>query len=78
MEDDADLLTAMARELVTQQGVGEEAAAVWRALQQQREEVAPKAEMSEVPSLAEPLVVLDESESTPWIPIVQAEQFSLF
>jgi hypothetical protein len=78
IDDDADLLTAMARELVTQQGVGEEAAAVWRALQQQREEVAPKAQMPEVPSLAEPLVVVDESESTPWIPIVHAEQLSLF
>ena len=28
MDDEGDLLTAMARELVTQQGVGEQAAAV--------------------------------------------------
>src|SRR5438876_8754107 len=32
MDEDDDLLTAMARELVTRQGVGEDAAAVWRAL----------------------------------------------
>jgi hypothetical protein len=33
MNEDDDVLTAMARELVTRQGVGEEAAAVWKALQ---------------------------------------------
>src|SRR5437867_854655 len=32
MDEDDDLLTAMARELVTRQGVGEKAAEVWRAL----------------------------------------------
>jgi hypothetical protein len=32
MDEDDDLLTAMARELVTRQGVGERAAEVWRAL----------------------------------------------
>src|SRR5467141_1063330 len=32
MDEDDDLLTAMARELVTRQGVGEQAAEVWRAL----------------------------------------------
>jgi hypothetical protein len=30
IEDDDDVLTAMARELVTQRGVGESASAVWR------------------------------------------------
>jgi hypothetical protein len=44
MEDDGDLLTAMARELVTRQGVGEQADAVWRALQMQRGDPAPAAE----------------------------------
>ena len=32
LNDDDDLLTAMARELVTRQGVGDQAAEVWRAL----------------------------------------------
>src|SRR2546428_405035 len=32
MDEDDDLLTAMARELVTRQGVGEQAAETWRAL----------------------------------------------
>src|SRR5260370_2653486 len=32
IEDDDDVLTAMARELVTQKGVGESASAVWKLL----------------------------------------------
>ena len=43
LEDDDDMLTAMARELVTQKGVGEKAAAVWRDLQIQRTSVAAAA-----------------------------------
>lgn len=35
IDEDDDVLTAMARELVTRQGVGEEAAEIWRSLQQQ-------------------------------------------
>jgi hypothetical protein len=34
IDEDDDVLTAMARELVTRQGVGEAAAEVWRSLQQ--------------------------------------------
>jgi hypothetical protein len=37
MDGDDDLLTAMARELVTRQGVGEQAAEIWRALTKVRE-----------------------------------------
>jgi hypothetical protein len=40
MDDDDDLLTAMARELVTRQGVGERAAEVWKNLQAQRVEAS--------------------------------------
>jgi hypothetical protein len=36
MEEDDDVLTALARELVTKQGIGECAAAVWKTLNQQR------------------------------------------
>ena len=35
LDDDDDMLTAMARELVTQKGVGEKADEIWRQLQQQ-------------------------------------------
>ena len=40
IDQDDDLLTAMARELVTRQGVGERAAEVWRALTKVRESVS--------------------------------------
>jgi len=36
MEDDHDVLTALARELVTEKGIGECAAAVWKTLKQSR------------------------------------------
>jgi len=41
MEDDDDVLTAMARELVTQNGVGESAASVWKAVQEQHARLLP-------------------------------------
>ena len=40
MDADDDLLTAMARDLVTRQGVGEQAAEVWRSLQMQHTEAS--------------------------------------
>jgi hypothetical protein len=84
MEDDGDLLTAMARELVNRQGVGEEAAAVWKALQSQREPVAPPSD--------EPALILAEfaspgdaeaceaEPSTEWRiqPLGAMQQMSLF
>ena len=36
LEDDDDILTSMARDLVTQRGVGERAEAIWKELQAQR------------------------------------------
>jgi len=41
IEDDDDVLTAMARELVTQRGVGESASAVWKAVQEQHARILP-------------------------------------
>jgi hypothetical protein len=41
MEDDDDVLTALARELVTEKGIGECAAAVWKTLKQTRNNVQP-------------------------------------
>ena len=39
LDEDDDMLTAMARELVTQNGVGESAAAVWRQIQAENSDV---------------------------------------
>jgi hypothetical protein len=65
MDDGADVLTTLARELVMQQGVGQSADEVWRALQMQQaqnehsavtpaqsEEKAPVAAPRAIPSLA--------------------------
>jgi hypothetical protein len=41
IEDDDDVLTAMARELVTEKGVGESAASVWKAIQKQHARLLP-------------------------------------
>ncbi len=51
LEDDDDILTSMARDLVTQRGVGERADAIWRELQSHR-----------VISLNEPLSVVEEAK----------------
>jgi hypothetical protein len=39
MDEGEDILMAMARELVTEKGIGENAAAVWKRLQQEQQEV---------------------------------------
>jgi hypothetical protein len=55
MDEDDDVLTAMARELVTRQGVGEQAAEVWRCLQTQApQQQAPKPEAIVVEVMPEP------------------------
>ena len=41
LEEDDDMLTAMARELVTENGVGESADAVWRQIQAEHSNLAP-------------------------------------
>ena len=42
-DEDDDMLTAMARELVTEQGIGESADAVWRQLQTEQSRFLPPA-----------------------------------
>jgi hypothetical protein len=80
MEDDGDLLTAMARELVTRQGVGEQADAVWKALQMNRSDQAPALEPGDQPDVTP----ADERADTPadsrtWATVSKPmEQMSLF
>jgi hypothetical protein len=79
MDDDDDLLTAMARELVTRQGVGERAAEVWRSLQVQRGE-ASEPGSSIVPADAEPVASETEADAA-WSRVdrtTPAVQLSLF
>jgi hypothetical protein len=79
MEEDDDLLTAMARELVTRQGVGERAAAIWRELTKVQQtapgvtavDELPPSPPAEVPNLSE--------DPNPWTPSKGAAvQLSLF
>jgi hypothetical protein len=78
MDEDDDQLTAMARELVTRQGVGEKAAEVWRALTKITTtagtsvlEESPTSQLIDVPKAPE--------EPEPWIPSKGAAvQLSLF
>lgn len=74
LEDDDDMLTAMARELVTEKGVGKKADQVWRQLQMERSRVlgmetptvtiAPAQPVIIEPGLPVPPLVLD-GESAP-------------
>jgi hypothetical protein len=56
IEDDDDVLTAMARELVTQRGVGESASAVWKAVQEQHARLLPASSVPEETLQEEPFV----------------------
>jgi hypothetical protein len=71
IEDDDDVLTAMARELVTQKGVGESASAVWKLLRERNS--FHYSESETIPS--EPQVVVDVPPKRPYAP---ATQLSLF
>jgi hypothetical protein len=52
-DEDDDMLTAMARELVTQKGVGERADNVWRQLQRQTATLVTPVEVPEAPPTPE-------------------------
>lgn len=67
MEQDDDLLTALARELVTEKGIGECAAAVWKALQRETGTVKP---VPEIPAVCPPD---QEQELLDLLPLVAAE-----
>jgi hypothetical protein len=58
LDDDDDMLTAMARELVTQKGVGEKADACWREVQREHSRVleAQRVSVGEQPQDSVPTV----------------------
>ena len=76
LDEDDDMLTAMARELVTQNGVGESAAAVWREIQAENSsilnsadsppELAPVVERDPIiPSLVRPALTVEAAVDGP-------------
>lgn len=79
MNEDDDMLTAMARELVTQQGVGEQAAEVWKALTKVRETAVNMSEAADSPAATTVETPTAPDEPKPWIPSDgPAVQLSLF
>jgi hypothetical protein len=77
LEDDDDMLTAMARELVTQKGVGERADAIWKTLQAERASAPIDVEPAVVTSAIEEPQSVATSLIAPARSIVSAEQLSL-
>jgi hypothetical protein len=78
VDDEDDLLTAMARELVTRQGVGEQAAEVWRNLTKIRT-VASDPIAAESPPAESTQISSVPAEPEPWHPAKGAAvQLSLF
>jgi len=65
MDDGADVLTTLARELVMNQGVGQSADDVWRALQAQQPQTQRVIETEPEPPAVAPLVVVSRSASAP-------------
>ncbi len=59
LEEDDDMLTAMARELVTERGIGESANEVWRQIQAEQSQLlpAPTTSIEEATTLMEPPLV---------------------
>ncbi|MCZ2154478.1 MAG: hypothetical protein LC114_11360 [Bryobacterales bacterium] len=64
LDDDDDMLTAMARELVTQKGVGEKADAVWKEIQQQHAQVAAASALPALQSAAPALPSTTDDAAT--------------
>jgi hypothetical protein len=81
MDADDDLLTAMARDLVTRQGVGEAAADVWKNLVGRHRGPVEVLDTA-LPAALETLIAVQETnsvEAATWIrPVGPAVQLSLF
>jgi hypothetical protein len=72
LDDGDDMLTAMARELVTEQGIGEPAEVVWRRIRAEQGKILPAPETSTEPRpvTAEVLPVLPPVAPTLSVPVV--------
>jgi hypothetical protein len=58
MDDGADVLTTLARELVMHQGIGQSAEDVWRSLQMQQQQPEAPAPVAPEPVSEPPLIVV--------------------
>ena len=64
LDDGGDMLTAMARELVTEQHIGEAADAIWRQIQTEQSKMLPVEDRTPEPIQSPP-----GEPSVPWSPI---------
>ena len=64
IDEDDDMLSAMARELVERNGIGETADAVWKALNAENQKLFPTTNNGDVPP-ADPPCILTENEFDP-------------
>ncbi|HEX3106640.1 MAG TPA: hypothetical protein VHQ22_19540, partial [Terriglobales bacterium] len=73
IDQDDDMLSAMARELVERNGIGESADAVWKSLNAEHQKLFPRTSRSngEVP-LIDSSPILLETESNPATPVADA------
>jgi hypothetical protein len=62
LDDDGDMLTAMARELVTQKGVGEKADACWREIQTQNARLPESQRIRTADQSPEPVVAVGAAD----------------
>lgn len=69
LDDDDDMLTAMARELVTQKGVGEKSDALWKQIQQQHTRLLAATSVVAIESPQQALGEDDLAESGPLCPL---------
>jgi hypothetical protein len=75
MEEDEDVLTALARELVTEQGIGECAAAMWKTLKQQhRQHPAAAGRLVSAASAEEASLLVPVERQVPTQPAVTSER----
>lgn len=72
LDEDDDMLTAMARELVTESGVGESAAAVWRQIQAENSSIVNSPDMSPEPVPAGEDVPVTMTLVRPALTVVEA------
>jgi hypothetical protein len=68
LDEDDDMLTAMARELVTENGVGESAAAVWRQIQAENRNILGPATIA-----PEPAAIVEEFRTSLVTPTLTVE-----
>ncbi|HEV2351789.1 MAG TPA: hypothetical protein VG028_18310 [Terriglobia bacterium] len=79
MDEGEDILMAMARELVTEKGIGESASAVWKRLQQEQQEVfGVRAEIEQKPESESLVDAVSDVAVSPQTSLAVVDQLLMF